>query len=230
MPKCFIVTFGWNTEIVVNLTVRQQVVESDIFYLVIPTGPQNPKTQKAINTLREFFSSKAPGVSLDLRYVDIRNYYEGVINILNLIVSKISEGYDIFVCVSGGMRILILMTYTAALIARNLFPGRIKLTKMSVEGLTEPVDLMFPPLTLPDVRDADLAVLEVLYDGVELDTDDIAEKLGKSKSTIHRAIRRLERLGLIRVIKRERKFFAKISKTGQMYLEVNKSIGQLAGE
>jgi len=220
VKKCFIVTFGWNENVVINLTVRFSIGPEDRFILILPRETDDPRARRAINTLEGFFDKHFPRAELEKKYVTIRNFHEGMMSILDTMMHVANTGYDVYVNVSGGMRILGLMAYTATLIARELAKGNISLVDLEIEGSHEYVPLQFPPLSMPELREGETVILETLFQHGKMTVDELIKKLGKSKSTIYRNIRDLEKLGMIKTIKVERKTYVEITKTGETYLEI----------
>jgi len=220
MPKCFIVTFGWNENVVINLTVRYSVNENDKFILILPLGYDDPRTRRALDTLKGFFVKYPLRVKIEERYIPIRNFSEGIISVLGTIMNAAKTGYDVYVNVSGGMRVLSLMTFSATIIARELAREKIEFTDLEIEGSRDYLPLSFPPLSLPDLKEAEREILETLLRKGKMSIDGLIGELEKSKATIYRNIKDLEKLKMVRTTKIDRKTFVEITKTGEVFLEI----------
>ncbi|MHA1616425.1 MAG: CRISPR-associated CARF protein Csa3 [Candidatus Njordarchaeales archaeon] len=220
MGKCFIVTFGWNEDVVISLTLRYSVSSDDRFILILPLERTDPKSEKAFNTLKGFFDKHYPQISPERKLVTVKDFYECTMTILDTIMGAVQQSDEILVNVSGGMRILSLATYTATLIAREFIGDRIKFVDLDIEGLERKTPLCFPPLFLPELGDVEESILGFVLNHGQVSVDDLSKELGKSKSTIYRNVGELERRGLVTTTKIERKTYITLTLTGKMYLEI----------
>ncbi|MHA1609202.1 MAG: CRISPR-associated CARF protein Csa3 [Candidatus Njordarchaeales archaeon] len=220
MGKSFLITFGWNENVVINLTVRFPILPGDKFILVLPLEAEDPRSKRAIQTLKNFFDKHYPRVTVKELPISIKDFRKAVLRILDLIVTEVKKGSDVYVNVSGGMRILALTTYTAALIAKEIAKGKIFLVDLEIEGLQENVTLYFPPLSLPKIKDTELEILRSLlkYDSILI--DNLVAQLRISRSTLYRRIGELKRLGMVRIKKRNKRSAIELTETGKMYLEI----------
>lgn len=216
------ITFGWNTQFVIQLAIQQAIGKRDVFLLILPSGQQDPKTLRAIKTLEDYFYGSYSDVEFKTYSVNVRFFRDGVLSILDKINYYLNNGYEVYVNISGGMRILCLVTYTAAIIARH-FHARgklIKFTPLVVEGLSEDVHLFFPPVIPPKLGEKEKKVLLLLYKKRLSVISDIATELGMAKATVLRIINKLDDLFLVSKEKKDKKTIASITDSGILYVDV----------
>ena len=106
-----------------------------------------------------------------------------------------SERGEVIINISGGMRYIILATYTAFLLSKR---KNVVLDELAVEGKNITISLGIPPLVrfVPD--DKEREILRILLVR-EADADEIAEELGIGKSTAWRYLKRFEDMGIVDV-------------------------------
>ena len=225
MGKCFIVTFGWNEDIVISLTIRYPISSRDCFILILPKESEDPRSERAVSTLDSFFKKHYPQVSLGKRLVTVKDFYECVMEVLDTIVYEAQHSDKILVNVSGGMRILSLATYTATLIAREFIGDKIGFVDLDIEGMQQSTPLHFPPLSLPELGEVGESILGIILSRGQVSVEDLSRELSRSKSTIYRNVKELEKRGLITTTKIERKTYINLTPAGKMYLEIRSKFG-----
>ena len=232
MPKCFLVTFGWNTQVIIQLAIQQAVAKDDVFVLIIPSGEQDPKTVRSIKTLENYFYQNYPGVQLRTHSVEVRFFKDGILSVLDKINYFLDNGYEVYINISGGMRVLCLMTYTAAIIAKHYHyrGNNIHFTSLVIEGLPEDVKLFFPPIAPPKLTENEKSVLLLLYKEKSLSTNDISTKLNLSSATASRIIDKLSNLLLASKRREGKKTIATITDTGMLYVEIIERYSEITQE
>ncbi len=224
--KFFLITFGWNENVVLSLIPKYAIKSGDVFMLLLPSGPQDPRTERALKTLDNYFSMHLHDVKLVKERVPLTTFFETILYILGKIIAAAKEFDKVFVNVSGGMRILVLATFSAALIARSFYPGKIEFTELEVEAKPEPITLPPPPLSFPifergDKMEVSRKILEILEQRrTPASMDELLRITGKSRTTLSRYLSDLEQKGLIRSQQVGKRKLYEITETGRMYIEI----------
>jgi CRISPR locus-related DNA-binding protein len=116
---------------------------------------------------------------------------------------------------SGGMRLLVVEALCAALISR--VPMTIEVESEDGKAL---VAFSTDDLSFPEIDEVDRQIIESLARG-DKTLDSLSERLGISKPTAWRRLRRLERAGMVKLSKgRRREIAVELTKRGRLYCEV----------
>jgi CRISPR locus-related DNA-binding protein len=116
---------------------------------------------------------------------------------------------------SGGMRLLVVEALCAALISR--VPMTVEVESEDGKAL---VAFSTDDLSFPEIDEIDRRIMESLARGVRT-LDPLSERLGISKPTVWRRLRRLERARMVKPSKgRRREIAVDLTERGRIYCEV----------
>ncbi|MEM4591993.1 MAG: CRISPR-associated CARF protein Csa3 [Sulfolobales archaeon] len=182
MHKTFIATLGFDQSPIVRLIGEKGLSDRDEIIL-ITTLTMHPRTESAIQSIRDFVRKISPSVEVKVVRLDEKAFVENVVT-LSKLISKVS--YPV-IDASGGPKMLALSLYIAA-----CFSG-IHSVHMTTETTGERV--VVPALSTPNISlsDRQKEILSLLPARVS----NLSKYLGISKSTVSRILRSLVQKGLI---------------------------------
>lgn len=198
MPRALVASFGFDERFVVRAIIRHGIGVGDLLLLITSTSTE--KTLTAYNYVKDLASKVGAQVEL-LQLGDKVYSFPDLVTELKRILLELLKSYDgITILLSGGMRVLVLGLYTAAL----LIPQNVK-ERISLEIDTEdrgihiaiPNELLYI-LTPPDLG-ARINVLRAVVESPGLTIEELSQRLGKDESTIRRQIQTLAKLKLITI-------------------------------
>ncbi len=203
MRKTFIATLGFDQSSIVRLIGEKGLSRGDSVFLVTSVTP-HPKTENAIQSIREFVSKINSSVRVEVLRLDEKALTDNVIILARLIRNAVNPIID----VSGGPKGLTLSMFLAA-----CFSG-ISKVYMTTETTGERVEV--PTILFPShaVSERQRRVLSMLPARVS----ELSRELGLSKSTVSRVLNLLVKKGL--ACKRPDRVF-ELTLTGKVVLELN---------
>lgn len=217
MAKTFISTFGFTESAVLAPIVKVGLEKGDKIIILIPSGVGDQKRainalEKLRNILRTMFNEKT---IIERIEIPINDFALAVSKIRKIIEIEASKN-PVYVNLSGGMRALVLQTYTAVIMAR-LSNTNITFTDIELEGSAGSVKIL-PLAPLTNYKGTKRKILEELkkYEDF-ISMEALANNLKLSLSTLSRNLRELSADGLIISKKKKRKIFTKISDYGKMF-------------
>lgn len=214
--KSIFVTFGWTESPIISAILRYGIKEGDHIFLILPER-RDERSDAAIRDLKTFVSNYVKDVVISELRIDINNSITAIQKLKKMIERE--RGGGCIVNLSGGMRILVLLTYIAACLAdhpsivleletedkRALVEiPRLKLAELSkLDGLPWPTkeiirELLTGPMRAPELR----------------------KKIGASPSTFHRAQTELLKLNYIEVRREGRACVLYLTRHGRMIAEL----------
>ena len=225
MSRLFILTIGFEEKFAIRMITRHGLDIGD--KLLIITGPIIDKVEKTITFLKDFIA-KYYGKEIELEVYQVKPEEEFNWNLLRILerLSHETERYDkIIVNLSGGMRILNLLTYTATI----LLATKIR-NKLTVELETEdskaliriPVETMITLTTAKTLTKEKIQILKLLQ-GEPLTVKQLAHKLEKDQSTIRRHIQDLISLGLVKPITLQKPMRYQVTPQSRIVLKLLKN-------
>ncbi|RLE57410.1 MAG: hypothetical protein DRJ40_03645 [Thermoprotei archaeon] len=204
MTRLLVLTLGFEEKFAFRMLTRHGLDRGD--RILILTGRAVERTVKAIETIKEFVKKYFPGeIDVEFYEVDLSNFIEAVRRIRD-VLSRYIPSYDkVIINLTGGMRVLILATFTALLLLSVNLGERITHIEVEFEDGTYLVKI---PQNLPrmllNVRSLTrerIELLRAIQELGEVTVKDLAKVLGKDESTIRRQIYELEKLELVEVTK-----------------------------
>lgn len=182
MRKTFVVTLGFDQSSIVRLIGERGLSRGDNI-LIITSSVPHPRTESALQSIREFVSKINPNTEIEVLRLNERAFVDNVVTLTKLIKNIENPIID----VSGGPKIIALSLFLAA-----CFSG-VSVVYMIAETTGERLEI--PTLAVPEhsLSDRQLEVLSLLPARVS----ELAKKLRLSKSTISRVLKSLMLRGLI---------------------------------
>ncbi len=192
-------TLGFDERFCFRAILRHSVEEGD--KVVLLTASFVDRVKKAYEQIKAFLTTSYRNIDLELMQIDVYDLFGS----LERVASKLNEldRYDkVIVNVSGGMRILAIIVLLALMIR----PMRNLKLEIELEDFSTVINIPAELLRLANIK-AELSkekvkLLKLVAEGKN-DVKSLAECLKKDESTIRRHISDLERLKLIKVIKRK---------------------------
>uniref|UniRef100_A0A7C4DZF1 CRISPR locus-related DNA-binding protein n=1 Tax=Caldiarchaeum subterraneum TaxID=311458 RepID=A0A7C4DZF1_CALS0 len=213
MRKTIMVTLGYTEWPVVSSLVKHGLESGDRIVTIIPSK-SDARSAAAIQEIRNFLSKFSPGVSLEVLTVDVTKFEQAVATVLKRLFKEKKEGRNVIVNLSGGMRILILETYTALLLS-----GSAAVSEIVTEDKQE---LALPSLSTVSVlsllKESDLRVLEAAKNSESVVA--LAKTARLPLATAYRRVVALEKMGLLATVKRDRVRTVSLTALGRVILEV----------
>ncbi|MGB9759920.1 MAG: CRISPR-associated CARF protein Csa3, partial [Thermoproteota archaeon] len=210
-PKIFIFNLGFDaTHIIARLT-SQGVSDGDKVLIVLPSQSKSERVDVALSSVDLFLRQmESRGVRVELKKIVVNEL--SLKDTLTTIYHTLSsEEGQIFVELSGGLRILVLATYLAA----SLKSAYDKLCNIKIVTRLESTgaEVEVPPIFLPAKLDLDL--LGLLNEN-QLRISQLSKMLSKEKSSISRKIRKYEQM---RIVQRNKNFWT-LTDAGRILYEV----------
>ncbi len=193
MGVALIITLGFDEKFCYRAVLRHGISDGDAIYLI--TAGNDERVMKAYEAIRSFVSTSFRDVSVELIKVPT-DFVRGVKLLVDLF-RRIDS--PTIVNLSGGMRILALMTFAALVISGREAEVEIELEDFSgVVSIPRQLIAMLAAKLSEEKRE----LLRTLV-GREMEAREIAERLGKDVTTVRRHVRALSELGLVKVVKRK---------------------------
>ncbi len=194
MGVALIVTLGFDEKFCYRAVLRHGISDGDAIYLI--TAGNDERVMKAYEAIRSFVSTSFRNISVELIKVPT-DFVQGV----KLLVDRFRRiDSPMIVNLSGGMRILALMTFAALAISGREAEVEVELEDFS--GVVSIPRQLIAMLAAAKIGEEKRELLRTLV-GREMEAREIAERLGKDVTTVRRHVRALSELGLVKVVKRK---------------------------
>ncbi|RKZ06592.1 hypothetical protein DRQ05_04520 [bacterium] len=205
MHRVFILTLGWNVEPVLGTLTRHSLHHGDHIVFLVPEF-KDERSDKAILTIKEHLENLGFYVRVEVVKLPT-SFKEAVLKTLDLI-ERYSKNKEVVINISGGMRYIILATYTAFLMCNK---RNIILDELAIEGRKQNIVLALPPLIRFEPNEEERKIIEILREG-EADLESIQDVLDidKSKATLWKHLNKLVKAGIVEVRKEGRKNIYKL--------------------
>jgi len=219
--KVFIATLGFDEKFVIGGLVRNNVSKGDRVFL-LTVEPIDEKVLTAYNRVREFTINYVKGVKPELVSFPLKNFADLTKRIIEFMDSILKRKMDLYVNLSGGMRVLVLSTYNALFfLSRKLADYGVSLNvEVELEnraGIFEAGPGFFNLAAFySDLTRGDLDFLELI--GERSSLRELTEKTGLQPSTISKKLDRMKRFGLVKVISRKPLVVRKTEYANLVYL------------
>ncbi len=196
MHTALIASFGFDERFVVRAIIRHGLSQGDLVILL--TSKLVEKAEKAY----KYVDQIARNVQAKVEVVELGestySFPHLVRSVKDILIKQAKERDRVTVILSGGMRIIVLGLYTAAL----SMPKDLK-DKISIEIDTEDINrLVVIPRNIVEIINppslgAKSEILDLVIKTPGLTIDELANKLGKDRSTIRRHLQALKEMKLI---------------------------------
>jgi CRISPR locus-related DNA-binding protein len=212
-------TFGWSPELVIRPLVEEGISHDEPIILVA----SKPETEYAKRRFEEAYQHlitflKMAG-TVEVHYVEIdleKDFLDVCRDIVRTIRNFHGDCYKLYL--TGGMRLLVAATL---IVARLLLTAGTRVeVKLSMEDrpilYSVPAELL--TLDLGGLTDAQLELLKYLKSLGKAGFEDLA--IGRASTTARKLLTKLRSKGLVEYKKMDRKQVYKLTKTGELVLEV----------
>lgn len=212
--RIFINTFGFTETAVLAPVVKLGLDKDDFITLLLPQGLVDQRTLNAVENLKNYLRILVgEEIQLESVEVPINDFVKGIIKIRDLIKSYAEKG-TVYINLSGGMRVLILETYAAALIVKMLGVD-VRFTEINLEGAVGSVKIL-PIFPVQKLDEKKLKLLKEIIGLGGVTLKDLSRKFSLSLSTISRNINSLKNISLIEVTREGRKIKVKPTEYGKI--------------
>jgi CRISPR-associated protein Csa3 len=178
--------------------------------VIVPEGIQD---ERGLSVLNDFVKRYVNEEGVELFKVPVGDFHGSVLTLARAFRSWAER--PIILNLSGGMRLLVVEVLCAALISR--VPMTIEVESEDGKALAA---FSTDDLSIPEIDELDRRIMESLARGVRT-LDPLSERLGISKPTVWRRLRRLERAGMVRLSRgRRREIAVELTERGRIYCEV----------
>ncbi|MEM2189290.1 MAG: CRISPR-associated CARF protein Csa3 [Nitrososphaerota archaeon] len=210
MLKCLIATFGWTEQFVLSSILKYGISPHDEIVLLVPDR-KDERTEIILRDFESFLKRYGEGVKLHVKKISLESFERAVKEVSEVILEILSVNPEqIIVNLSGGMRALILATYTALQL--------ISPKNLTIELETEDRSkcYMLPSLslrTLIRLGRIDERILKLLSIR-SMSTTDLLKELKIPRSTMHKHLKELNSLGLILLERKGKMLYASLTQLG----------------
>ncbi len=216
MAKAFVSTLGFTESLVLAPIIKLGLNRDDKLIILIPSGlGGEDRTENTLRKLRDMLNAISGG-SFNMQTVSIPvDDFSEAVRLIRDIIIKEAEDRAVYVNVSGGMRALIIETYTATLIARTM-RRNITFTELELEGSAGRLEII--PITFPkQFTETKRRILkELAKEDRSIGMRELAKKTSLSLSTISRNLREMAKDNLIKLKKEGRRVLAKTTRVGRI--------------
>jgi len=187
--------------------------------LLLVTGPRTPQSERAASFLSEFARRYYGGdVAVELEEVRVADFAELVHRLYGLVAARAREGERVVFSLSGGMRVLCLAAFTAALLLSAHLPVEVELETEDSSMLIEvPRAVLELPRTLSSMGRERAEVLAALSHGPR-PARELAEELGRDETTVRRHLQELVGSGLAEAVGGRPRSY-RLTKLGELVLQ-----------
>lgn len=208
----YISTLGFDEKFIVRFLMRHGIKQKDKFLLIVVKDfEKNEKAKNAYKNLKNIVETLIDQDNFFILPIDIHNESIKNIKIIADKIMSISQ-QEIRVCLSGGMRILIVLVT----LALQLIGNKNISIDIDFEDLSGYKTIQYTALTIPkNIRW--IEILRQIKRGVK-GVRQLANKLGLSPATISRELMEMEKKGLI-----EKKVEIFITSIGKAYMSLYSS-------
>lgn len=213
MVKCLIATFGWTEQFVLSSILKYGLSPCDEIILLIP-DKRDERSEIILRDFESFLKKYSEGVRLQVKKIRLESFEGAVREISKTILEILSTNPEqVIVNLSGGMRALILATYTALQLVSP--------KNLTIELETEDRSkcYLLPNLsfrTLIRLSKIDEKILELLSIRC-LNTTELLKELRIPRSTLHKHLKELNSLDLISLERKGKMLYASITQLGGFF-------------
>jgi len=206
-------TFGFDEKFVLRSLMRHSrgILESRPHsdrskIMLFTVDPVIDKVKSAYNIVRDFVEKYFGEDKADIELIPLKiEDFEGLVSEIKLkITSEITKHSTVVINLTGGMRVLVLATYTALLfIPRSLFNGRNLIIEVEREDgnslINIPPEIILVSRLIDRITNEKLRIIKALLERGEADAQSLSEIFKLDVSTVRRHLDSLEELGLVEI-------------------------------
>jgi len=216
MPKTFIGTLGFTESLVLAPIIKVGLNRDDKIIILKPIDKgEEDRVSNTLKKLKSMLDAISGGtLTFETVGVEVDNFSKAVSRIRELIEKKAEEN-EVYVNISGGMRALVIETYTATLLAKTLKPN-IHFTELELEGSKG--NIKITPIIFPKhLTETKKKILKTLKEHKKpIGMIALSRDLKLSRSTLSRNLRDMASDGLLTLKKEGRRILAEITEEGEM--------------
>lgn len=207
------VTFGFDERFAIRALMRRPVRGEVRIAVLVPEDGEQERVNKALAVLNEFVTRYVTERGIERVTVPVEDFLGAVLMLARTFRSWTER--PVVLNLSGGMRLLVAEALCAALLSR--VPMTVEIESEDGKVLAE---FSTTDLTFPETDEIDRQIIESLGYGT-MTLGLLSERLGLSKPTVWRRLRRLADAGLLEVSGGRRgEVVASLTKTGRFYWEL----------
>lgn len=186
----YVMSLGYDEKFAVRFLLRHSVKEGDVVLVIVPRGYEgDEKARVAVNNLKKLVEWA------EIIEFDHKNPIREIPFLKSSIMERTSRSERIYLCLSGGMRIIVVSTLLAAQqligeVAKEVW------IEIDLEDLSGTSTIPLNVFTIPR-SERYLKILEVLVRAEKPTTRYVAKETPFSLSTVSREMRKMILLGLI---------------------------------
>jgi len=189
-------TLGFDEKFILRWLTKLPLTEKDQIIL-LTAHPLNPKVQEAKRSI-DLFLLKSTPIQTTLYPIKLEDFTQAVKQIKQIIANHTQQAKQVKFILSGGMRALILATYTAIILSQETLKEKQKQIIVDLENLEGYIQLpditkVIKPVPLTKEKKEILQLIE----NQPLTAKQISDILDKDTSTIYRHIMHLQDLQLV---------------------------------
>ncbi|RLF00258.1 MAG: hypothetical protein DRJ63_03100, partial [Thermoprotei archaeon] len=177
-------TLGFDEKFILRWLTKLPLTEKDQIVL-LTAHPLNPKVQEAKRSI-DLFLLKSTPIQTKLYPIKLEDFTQAVKQIKQIIAKHAQQAKQVKFILSGGMRALILATYTAIILSQKILKEKQKQIIVDLENLEGYIQLpditkVIKPVQLTKEK---IEILQ-LIENQPLTAKQITNKLNKDTSTIY---------------------------------------------
>ncbi len=190
--KLLIVTLGYDVKFQIKGVMKTTPKVGD-HVLILKPLQEDEKSKRAEDEFRNFITRFFEDVQITVLKVDVTNPEEAIGDIVRKLF-EYRETEDVYVNLSGGMRLLILETLAAVL---YVFPPYKIYLELYPENLAEPVRFPIELFVLKPLTSTEIKLLGVLREFPHYTLSELSRELEIPKATLFKRIRGLIEKGYV---------------------------------
>jgi CRISPR locus-related DNA-binding protein len=207
------VTFGFDEKFAIRALMRHPPSDRTRVVVLLPEEGQDERVERGLSVLNDFVKRYVNEEGVELMKVPIGDFHGSVLTLARAFRSWAER--PIILNLSGGMRLLVVEALCAALISR--VPMAVEVESEDGKALAA---FSTDDLSIPEIDEVDRQIIKWLASG-DKTLGSLSERLGISKATVWRRLRRLERAGMVKLSKgRRREIAVELTERGRIYCEV----------
>lgn len=212
--KTFIITLGWTEAPALSSLTKHGLEEGDKILALIPNWEDKGVTTTLAN-LGAIIEKISPNIQIEKLQIDMRFFEDSVVQISKKIIDEWKKGRKIIFNLSGGMRVLILEAFFAAMLSG------IKDIEVELQSENRAFTIEVPMIS---AQLSQLSKIEkIIVCSIKENSNSISElakQVKKPISSIYRAAINLERRGLIETSKEGRKRYLRLTSIGKLLAKI----------
>lgn len=189
MSKTILITFGWTEKPVIASAFYHGLLPEDRIVFLIPSiNPERSKT--LISDLKGFLEKYVPGVVVEVKEINVVDFSAAVKEIKDIM----EKSEKVLLVLGGGMRILNIEGYVAALLS-----SKDVLIQVMIEGSRWNISTIpkIPLSSILKLSKQECTMIKLLSRREFIPLTDIRRELNLPASTAHKLVKRMTSKGLI---------------------------------